>query len=529
MQSMFHYNDPFNQDIGNWDTSSVTDMSSMFINANMFDQDLSGLEIQNVSTMDDMLDKSGLSTANYDATLIGWYEQALNSGVQSGVNLGAEGLTYSLEAAEARYGLINDFGWTIYFDQINEGVDPYEDLLIFSIPGNDLSNFASTLEEGFFPDISAWDTSSVINMSHMFFQVSDFNQDISNWDTSLVTDMGRMFSNANSFNQDISGWNTSSVTNMFYMFERANDFNQDITSWDTSSVTNMSGMFSNAGSFNQNINNWNTSSVADMNSMFMNNSVFNQNINNWDTSYVNNMSYMFFNAKEFNQDLSGLEIHNVSNMYNMLDGSGLSTANYDATLIGWYEQALYNGVQSGVNLGAEGLTYSLEAAEARYGLINDFGWTIMGDSENNSPTITSPVTSSIDENSPVENVIYKVEATDPEYDTITYSLGAGGDAHLLSIDSNDGEVRLSTSADYEAKPYYTFEVIASDGDLSSSQSVTINVNDIDEISAPIITSPSTYSINEGTSVDTLIYDIEVNETKNEHIFYYLSGQDRAFF
>ena len=51
---------------------------------------------------------------------------------------------------------------------------------------------------------------------------------------------------------------------------------------------------------------------------------------------------------------------------------------------------------------------------------------------NTSPIITSPVTSSIDENSPLETVIYKVEATDPEYDTITYSqFGAGGDAHLF--------------------------------------------------------------------------------------------------
>ena len=40
-------------------------------------------------------------------------------------------------------------------DEINEGVDPYEGLILFPIPGNDLSYFVS-LEDGFFPEISHW-------------------------------------------------------------------------------------------------------------------------------------------------------------------------------------------------------------------------------------------------------------------------------------------------------------------------------------------------------------------------------------
>ena len=79
-----------------------------------------------------------------------------------------------------------------------------------------------------------------------------------------------------------------------------------------------------------------------MNSMFMRNANYNQDISNWDTSSVTNMDYMFYYAEDFDQDLSGLEIQNVSNMRDMLDGSGLSTSNYDATLNGWYQQAHYN-------------------------------------------------------------------------------------------------------------------------------------------------------------------------------------------
>ena len=73
---------------------------------------------------------------------------------------------------------------------------------------------------------------------------------------------------------------------------------------------------------------------------------------------LSDMTGMFNNAEAFNQDLSGLEIQNVTHMNNMLSGSGLSSTNYDATLNGWYQQALTTGVQNGVNLGAEGLGYT---------------------------------------------------------------------------------------------------------------------------------------------------------------------------
>ncbi|KAL7522052.1 hypothetical protein ACHAWX_006752, partial [Stephanocyclus meneghinianus] len=81
-------------------------------------------------------------------------------------------------------------------------------------------------------NISGWNTSSVTDMSHMFFG-TDFNQDIGQWDTSSVTDMSHMFSSAG-FNQDIGQWDTSSVTDMSSMFSSAG-FNQDIGQWDTSS------------------------------------------------------------------------------------------------------------------------------------------------------------------------------------------------------------------------------------------------------------------------------------------------------
>ena len=173
-----------------------------------------------------------------------------------------------------------------------------------------------------------------------------------------VTDMSEMFSRCTLFNDNISNWNTSNITNMSGMFSLATSFNQNIGNWNTSSVTNMRGMFDNARAFNQNIGNWNTSSVTNMFAMFNQASAFNQNIGGWNTSSVTNMIYMFLGATSFNQDIGGWNIANVINMSYMLNNSGLSIANYDATLMGWATQT----TQPNINLGAQGLRYCAVAA-----------------------------------------------------------------------------------------------------------------------------------------------------------------------
>jgi len=247
--------------------------------------------------------------------------------------------------------------------------------------------------------INNWDVSNVTDMNSMFNTAYRFNQPIGNWDVSNVTNMYRMFQYANDFNQNIGGWDVSNVTNMYQMFNRAYSFNQDIGGWDVSNVTSMNGMFENATSFNQNLNSWNVSSVTNMSNMFQGVQVFDGNITSWDVSSATTLYRMFWNCRAFNQDISGWNVSNVTNMSGMfrdakvfdqnlgswnignvtnmsgmLDGATLSTANYDATLIGWAGQTppsniTFSGGNSQYTLGGAG-----EAA--RNTLINTYGWTI---------------------------------------------------------------------------------------------------------------------------------------------------------
>jgi len=232
MSAMFQNATIFNQPIGNWDTSNVENMESLFI-ATDFNQPIGNWDTSSVTDM------SGMFSAAAD------FNQPIGNWDTSNV-----------------IDMASMFSTAVTFNQ----------------------------------PIGNWDTSNVTDMFNMFVSAKKFNQPIGNWNTSSVKTMTQMFSQASDFNQPLENWNTSSVTVMRSMFSGTISFNQPIGNWDTHNVINISFMFFNVPLFNQNIGSWDTSSVENMEGMFFNTTSFDQNLGTWNIGSLINATDMFKNV-----------------------------------------------------------------------------------------------------------------------------------------------------------------------------------------------------------------------------------------
>jgi len=111
MGSLFYDCSVFNQSVANFDTSSVTTMSYMFRYCSAFNQDISGFDITALVAPGaiSMLQYSGFTQTNYDLLLVAWEGQAEPANIQFHAGAAKFGAG---APATARAALVAN-GWTI--------------------------------------------------------------------------------------------------------------------------------------------------------------------------------------------------------------------------------------------------------------------------------------------------------------------------------------------------------------------------------------------------------------------------------
>ena len=148
------------------------------------------------------------------------------------------------------------------------------------------------------------------------------------------------------------------------------------------------------------------------------------------------------------------------------------------------------------------------------------------------------------------NIGNAIAATDPDNDTLTYSLG-GTNAAAFSINSTSGQLKTKAALDYETKTRYTVTVSVSDGN-GGSDTITVKINvlndsmeaiittltgtDRDENSAPtffstLFSSSFSYRINirnvsDGDNIGTPII---ATDADGDTLTYSVGGDDASFF
>ncbi len=155
----------------------------------------------------------------------------------------------------------------------------------------------------------------------------------------------------------------------------------------------------------------------------------------------------------------------------------------------------------------------------------------VNDLNDNSPVFQSGTTASVNENAAIATVVYDADATDADatFGPIVYSLG-GADAALFNIDSATGEIRLNASADYELDASYSIDVTATQGATATTQSVTVNVNDLND-NNPVFQSGNSATVAENVAAGTLVYTAAATDADVSFgpVSYSLTGADAAAF
>ncbi|MDA9196509.1 S8 family serine peptidase, partial [Gammaproteobacteria bacterium] len=132
----------------------------------------------------------------------------------------------------------------------------------------------------------------------------------------------------------------------------------------------------------------------------------------------------------------------------------------------------------------------------------------------NSPVFTSSATFSAAEN---QTAINTVTATDADGDDVTFKV-SGSELAITST----GVLTFASAPDYETKSSYTATVTATDGTNSTTQDITVNVTDVNDV--PVFTSGSIFSAAEN---QTAIGTVTATDDEGEGVTFTVYGSELA--
>ena len=182
-------------------------------------------------------------------------------------------------------------------------------------------------------------------------------------------------------------------------------------------------------------------------------------------------------------------------------------------------------------------SYSVTITVSDGSLTDDIDVTIDVTNVNEAPVFTDGTTTnrSVAENTAAgQNIGDAVAATDVDSNTTLIYTLAGDDATSFSVVSTSGQLQTKAALDYETTTSYSVTITVSDGSLSDSIDVTINVTDVNETpanNAPVFSGTSTTrSVAENTAAGQNIGDaVAATDADNDTLEYTLSGTDASSF
>ena|GEM_PF-5221224 len=148
---------------------------------------------------------------------------------------------------------------------------------------------------------------------------------------------------------------------------------------------------------------------------------------------------------------------------------------------------------------------------------------------NRAPAFTSAAAINTPENSSVTGIT--LTASDPDNDQVTFSITGGADAARFAINGATGALTFVTPPNFEAPSdanadnQFEVTVTASDGRLSTAQTIIVTVTNVNDV-APVISSAAAVSVQENR---TTVLTATATDVEGGTITFSISGGDAALF
>ncbi len=380
--------------------NTIIDLSYLFNDCHSFNQSLGSWSVSNVTNMANMLSNVTLSTTNYNNILLSWSAQ----NVKNGITFHAGSSKYSPgDAKVARQKLISTFGWNIIDAgeiqtpvvatiEVKEfttnsaviignvsadgGLAVTERGVVWSITesptievndgiaqnGDGLGVYHSTIEgltEGvtYFARAYAINSDGISYGENLEFSIENsltliFDTSLSEGTQITIPFYGSVDVTVEWGDGTVDSYTTSGLQSHIYLTDGVYTVNITgnltklgggyssypnvekliaVKSFGDIGLTSLTGAFNGAVNLVQ-IPSYLPSTVKDISYLFKDANGFNlEDIISWDVSNVTDMQYLFYNANVFNQDISRWNVSNVINMSRMFNNA----SSFNQDIGGW--------------------------------------------------------------------------------------------------------------------------------------------------------------------------------------------------
>ncbi|MBI5041269.1 MAG: cadherin domain-containing protein, partial [Gammaproteobacteria bacterium] len=176
-------------------------------------------------------------------------------------------------------------------------------------------------------------------------------------------------------------------------------------------------------------------------------------------------------------------------------------------------------VHDGSSTNSDGFTFDVADSGGNTTANQSFSITIT--QVNDAPVVNNQ-SFSANENSVNGTVVGTVAATDQDGDALSYSITAGNTNNAFAINAATGQITVNNAnaLDFETTPSFSLTVQVSDGTLTDTAAVTINLSNVND--APVVNNQN-FGVDENSANGTVVGSVAATDADGNTLSYSITA------